>query len=100
MNSSTSNFFDNNAAAMIDHWFEKNVSVTEFPDSPPSLKSTTPLHTPADWNVSSYFPSPPALESTTTFDTLSDWHGSSYFPSHPALYRTDGDECSPQYIAQ
>ncbi|MBW0470757.1 hypothetical protein O181_010472 [Austropuccinia psidii MF-1] len=100
MSSLTSNFFNNNAAAMIYHWIEKNFPVTEFPDSPPALQSTTPLHTPAVWHVSSYFPSLPALESTTLFDTLSDWHGLSYFPSPPALDKIDGDEFSSQYISQ
>ncbi|MBW0471385.1 hypothetical protein O181_011100 [Austropuccinia psidii MF-1] len=95
MDSSYSSFFNNNSASMINHWIEK-----KFPNSPPALKSKTPLDTPPDWHSPSYFQSPPDLRSTTPCDTPEDWHGSSNFPSPPALKKINDDEFSSQYIAQ
>ncbi|MBW0527897.1 hypothetical protein O181_067612 [Austropuccinia psidii MF-1] len=100
MDPSSSIFFNDNAASMIDDWIKKKLSVTEIPDCPSDLQSTPPLHTPLDWHSTSYFPSPPALESTMPFDAPADWHGSSYFPSPPALNKIDGNKISSQYIAQ
>ncbi|MBW0482403.1 hypothetical protein O181_022118 [Austropuccinia psidii MF-1] len=85
MDTSSSTFFNNNAASLIDYLIENNLPVTKFPDSPPALKCTTPLDTPSDCHGTSYFPSPPALGSTRPFYTPSDWNGSSNFPSPPAL---------------
>ncbi|MBW0582380.1 hypothetical protein O181_122095 [Austropuccinia psidii MF-1] len=60
MDPSSSSFFDNTAATMIDDWIEKNFPVAPLPASPPALASTTPLDTPPDCQ-SPYFQSPPAL---------------------------------------
>ncbi|MBW0546746.1 hypothetical protein O181_086461 [Austropuccinia psidii MF-1] len=60
MDTSSSSFFNNNAATMIDDWNKKNFTVAPLPASPPALASDTPLDTPPDWQ-SPYFQSPPAL---------------------------------------
>ncbi|MBW0576320.1 hypothetical protein O181_116035 [Austropuccinia psidii MF-1] len=60
MDPSSSSFFNNTSATMIDDWIEKNFPVALLPASPPALASTTPLDTPPDWH-SPYFQSPPAL---------------------------------------
>ncbi|MBW0511923.1 hypothetical protein O181_051638 [Austropuccinia psidii MF-1] len=60
MDPSSSSFFNNNAATMIDDWIEKSSPIAPLPASPPALASTTPLDTPPDWK-SPYFQSPPAL---------------------------------------
>ncbi|MBW0590706.1 hypothetical protein O181_130421 [Austropuccinia psidii MF-1] len=56
MDPSSSLFFNDDAATMIDDWIEKNFPVAPLPPSPPALTSTTP----PDWQ-SQYFQSPPAL---------------------------------------
>ncbi|MBW0570015.1 hypothetical protein O181_109730 [Austropuccinia psidii MF-1] len=60
MDPSSSSFFNNDAATMIDDCIEKNFPIAPLPASPPALASTTPLDTPQDWKIP-YFQSPPAL---------------------------------------
>ncbi|MBW0554477.1 hypothetical protein O181_094192 [Austropuccinia psidii MF-1] len=58
---SYSSSFNENAAALIDDWIEKNFSIAPLPSSPPALESTNTLDTTPDWQIPSYFQSPPAL---------------------------------------
>ncbi|MBW0591836.1 hypothetical protein O181_131551 [Austropuccinia psidii MF-1] len=62
MDPSSSSFFNNNAATMIDDWIEKNFPIAPLPASPPALASTTPLDTPPYWQKLIEQKSSPALK--------------------------------------
>ncbi|MBW0530537.1 hypothetical protein O181_070252 [Austropuccinia psidii MF-1] len=60
MDPSSSSFFNDNAATMVNDLIKKNSPIAPLPASPPALESTSPLDTPPDW-PSPYFQYPPAL---------------------------------------